>query len=316
MHLKDEVPEDGGNMVLWSNGILPEPRRPWFEQNLKVRFWAYELLILQVALNIVHRPIHFLNLSEVTLRCICCNSQTVAVTAELRRPVYMCVSACAVDFRGILSLMAKVNWEVKEVMSQHSQYVDILLRVRTVSVKMFFSLWNMQDTLVQVATFCKILQSGFVVPLKQWNRWCVIYRSCRYSACGLKKLQCVSQSHGKCMSPSGRTSSTSPATPLLRGEPEEWSAMLYRHIRGVEVENILWQCEVVWTLCGQGPVMEFLIHCREVVIFLISQQNDCYYNFFFFLLQGKTGQTCHILYLSTHEFWDDDISVRHHVCTI
>jgi hypothetical protein len=63
--------------------------------------------------------------------------------------------------------MAKVNWEVKEVMSQHSQYVDILLRVRTVSVKMFFSLWNMQDTLVQVATFCKILQSGFVVPLKQ-----------------------------------------------------------------------------------------------------------------------------------------------------
>jgi hypothetical protein len=92
----------------------------------------------------------------------------------------------------------------------------------------------------------------------------------------------VSQSHGKCMSPSGRTSSTSPATPLLRGEPEEWSAMLYRHIRGAEVENILWQCEVVWTLCGQGPVMEFLIHCREVVIFLISQQNDCYYNFFFF----------------------------------
>jgi hypothetical protein len=41
----------------------------------------------------------------------------------------MCVSACAVDFKGILALMAKVNWEVKEVMSQHSQYVDILLRV-------------------------------------------------------------------------------------------------------------------------------------------------------------------------------------------
>jgi hypothetical protein len=41
----------------------------------------------------------------------------------------MCVSAYAVDFKGILALMAKVNWEVKEVMSQHSQYVDILLRV-------------------------------------------------------------------------------------------------------------------------------------------------------------------------------------------
>ncbi|KAJ9592435.1 hypothetical protein L9F63_015851 [Diploptera punctata] len=55
-------------------------------------------------------------------------SQTVAVTAELRRPVYMCVSARAVDFRVMLGLMSKVNWEVREVMSQHSQYVDILLR--------------------------------------------------------------------------------------------------------------------------------------------------------------------------------------------
>jgi hypothetical protein len=26
--------------------------------------------------------------------------------------------------------MAEVDWEVKEVMGQHSQYVDILLRVR------------------------------------------------------------------------------------------------------------------------------------------------------------------------------------------
>lgn len=51
------------------------------------------------------------------------------MTGELCRPVYMCVSACAVDFKGILALMAKVNWEVKEVMSQHSQYVDILLKV-------------------------------------------------------------------------------------------------------------------------------------------------------------------------------------------
>jgi hypothetical protein len=41
----------------------------------------------------------------------------------------MCVAASAVDFKMILALMAKVNWEVKEVMSQHSKYVDILLRV-------------------------------------------------------------------------------------------------------------------------------------------------------------------------------------------
>jgi len=61
--------------------------------------------------------------------CASCNLQTVTVTAELRRPVYTCVAASAIDFRVILSLMAKVNWEVKDVMSQHSQYVDILLRV-------------------------------------------------------------------------------------------------------------------------------------------------------------------------------------------
>lgn len=71
--------------------------------------------------------------------------QTVAVTGELCRPVYMHVSAYAVDFKGILSLMAKVNWEVKEVMSQHSHYVDILLRVCVIAG--FYSLhlslcWN------------------------------------------------------------------------------------------------------------------------------------------------------------------------------
>jgi hypothetical protein len=42
----------------------------------------------------------------------------------------MCVSASAVNFKLILALMAEVDWEVKDVMSQHSQYVDILLRVR------------------------------------------------------------------------------------------------------------------------------------------------------------------------------------------
>jgi hypothetical protein len=59
-----------------------------------------------------------------------CYLQTVTATAELRHPVYTCVSASAVNFKVILALMAKVDWEVKEVMSEHSQYVDILLRVR------------------------------------------------------------------------------------------------------------------------------------------------------------------------------------------
>nr|CAD7441142.1 unnamed protein product [Timema bartmani] len=54
--------------------------------------------------------------------------KTILVATELRRPVYMNVCARAVDFNTTLNSMAKVNWEVKEVMSQHSQYVDNLLR--------------------------------------------------------------------------------------------------------------------------------------------------------------------------------------------
>lgn len=60
--------------------------------------------------------------------------QTVAVTTELRRPVYMCVSARAIDFRMMLGLMSKVNWDLRDVMSQHSEYVDVLLRVSIISV--------------------------------------------------------------------------------------------------------------------------------------------------------------------------------------
>jgi hypothetical protein len=41
----------------------------------------------------------------------------------------MCVSASAVDLEVILALMAEVDWEVKEVMGQHSRYVDLLLKV-------------------------------------------------------------------------------------------------------------------------------------------------------------------------------------------
>lgn len=55
-------------------------------------------------------------------------SQTVNVADELRRPIYMCVSKNAINLRQILSLMAQVDWEVPDVMSQHSSYIDILLR--------------------------------------------------------------------------------------------------------------------------------------------------------------------------------------------
>lgn len=48
----------------------------------------------------------------------------------MRYPVYMSVVAQAFDLRQILISMLKINWEVKDVMSQHNSYIDIILRVR------------------------------------------------------------------------------------------------------------------------------------------------------------------------------------------
>lgn len=57
-------------------------------------------------------------------------SQTIDIADELRKPVYMAAVARSLDSRGIIVAMSKVNWEVKDVMSQHSTYVDQLVFVR------------------------------------------------------------------------------------------------------------------------------------------------------------------------------------------
>uniref|UniRef100_A0A1B6C6F1 Vacuolar protein sorting-associated protein 54 N-terminal domain-containing protein n=1 Tax=Clastoptera arizonana TaxID=38151 RepID=A0A1B6C6F1_9HEMI len=55
-------------------------------------------------------------------------NQTVCVATEVRKPVYACVAWRSVDVKQAISLMSRVNWEVQDVRSEHSQYVDILLR--------------------------------------------------------------------------------------------------------------------------------------------------------------------------------------------
>ncbi|CAG7828169.1 unnamed protein product, partial [Allacma fusca] len=55
--------------------------------------------------------------------------QALIVSSELRKPIFAGISCRAVDYSSILISMEKVNWEVKELMSQHSGYVDVLLRV-------------------------------------------------------------------------------------------------------------------------------------------------------------------------------------------
>ncbi|XP_018366390.1 PREDICTED: syndetin [Trachymyrmex cornetzi] len=54
--------------------------------------------------------------------------QTIASAADLRKPVYMAVTSQTFDVANILNLMNKVNWEVTDVMSQHSNYIDALIQ--------------------------------------------------------------------------------------------------------------------------------------------------------------------------------------------
>lgn len=56
--------------------------------------------------------------------------QTITSATHLRRPIYMAVVAQAFDLRQMLLTMSKINWEVKDVMSQHNSYVDVILRVK------------------------------------------------------------------------------------------------------------------------------------------------------------------------------------------
>ena len=47
----------------------------------------------------------------------------------LRRPVYYASALRSVNADAILQLMSKVAWDIKEVRSQHSHYVEVLLKV-------------------------------------------------------------------------------------------------------------------------------------------------------------------------------------------
>jgi len=55
-------------------------------------------------------------------------SQTVSTAQELRRPVYRSVASRVIDYDQTLQLMTGVRWDVRDIMSQHNAYVDILVR--------------------------------------------------------------------------------------------------------------------------------------------------------------------------------------------
>ncbi|XP_046842734.1 syndetin-like [Xenia sp. Carnegie-2017] len=55
-------------------------------------------------------------------------SQTVCTAHELRKPIYQAVASRVVDFNMIVHLMSSVKWDIKEIMSEHNSYVDMLLK--------------------------------------------------------------------------------------------------------------------------------------------------------------------------------------------
>ncbi len=55
--------------------------------------------------------------------------QTLRLVPLLRRPVYMTVASSSIRPEVISQMMIKVAWDIKEVRSQHSQYVEVMLRV-------------------------------------------------------------------------------------------------------------------------------------------------------------------------------------------
>uniref|UniRef100_A0A4W6EVX4 VPS50 subunit of EARP/GARPII complex n=1 Tax=Lates calcarifer TaxID=8187 RepID=A0A4W6EVX4_LATCA len=55
-------------------------------------------------------------------------SQTVSTASELRKPIYWIVAAKAIDYEQMLLMMAGVKWDIREIMSQHNVYVDVLLK--------------------------------------------------------------------------------------------------------------------------------------------------------------------------------------------
>lgn len=55
-------------------------------------------------------------------------TQSVALSADLRRPIYMTVAAKSINYDQVLSLMERVHWDIHDIPSQHSSYVDFLVR--------------------------------------------------------------------------------------------------------------------------------------------------------------------------------------------
>ena len=55
--------------------------------------------------------------------------QIISLTTTLRKPIYMPAISQVFDVSSILMLMSKVDWEIKDVVYEHSDYVDYIIQV-------------------------------------------------------------------------------------------------------------------------------------------------------------------------------------------
>lgn len=55
-------------------------------------------------------------------------SQTVDIAVDLRKPVFRTIAEKTIHYDQILHMMSSVKWDLKEIMSQHSPYVDSLVQ--------------------------------------------------------------------------------------------------------------------------------------------------------------------------------------------
>lgn len=56
-------------------------------------------------------------------------AETVSYIYDVRKPVFMCVTARMIDLPNVMTAMGKVKWDINDVNVEHSLYVDTVNRV-------------------------------------------------------------------------------------------------------------------------------------------------------------------------------------------
>lgn len=58
-------------------------------------------------------------------------ADTMAYIYDIRKPIFMCVTARTIDLQNVLTGMGKVKWDINNVNVEHSTYVATINRVST-----------------------------------------------------------------------------------------------------------------------------------------------------------------------------------------